>query len=444
LERLSLNVDRAIARSRSTGEPTLAAVSEILEGAIDPTAVVAAAGSSSTWWGVMEQPDRGGSLIATLGCELELSGSGADRFANVSAQWSSLANGAFAEQPDGPAGSGCVVFGGFAFSDQSTIAGPWRGFNASSMVVPTVAFRRRDGELWLTTQVVVAGDDLLESVIERVLAVLEGLDRDARLPELEDRPGMPPRIGSVLAPEHYESAVNRALEAIEEGRVDKVVLAREVLVERESEFDPPAIFGVLREVFPTCFLYAVGRDDAVFIGASPELLIRREGSRASTVALAGSTPRSADPAVDSHLGERLLRSAKDRAEQGIVTDRIRRSLEPLSVWVAAQPEPVLAQVANVQHLATPIRAQLRKPVSALQLAVVAELEGLDRGWYAGPVGWTDAAGNGEFCVGLRCALIRGGQARCYAGVGVVEGSTAESELAETELKLQAILPVVSI
>src|ERR671929_21258 len=132
--------------------------------------------------------------------------------------------------------------------------------------------------------------------------------------------------------------------------------------------DAPAIVGVLREAFPECYVLCAGRGDAAFVAASPELLVRREGLRAGTLALAGSTRRSADPAVDDHLGERLLRSAKDREEHEIVARRIARQLRPHSVWVTAAPEPVLVRVMNIQHLATPIRAQLAAPVSTIELA----------------------------------------------------------------------------
>src|SRR5204863_5055936 len=129
-----------------------------------------------------------------------------------------------------------------------------------------------------------------------------------------------------------------------------------------------AVLGFLREAFPACYVVGAGRGDRAFVAASPELLIRREGMRASTVALAGSTRRSADPAVDAHLGEQLLRSDKDREEHSIVARRIERVLRPRSVWLAAGPEPALVQVANIQHLATPIRAQLARPVSVIELA----------------------------------------------------------------------------
>ncbi len=215
-------------------------------------------------------------------------------------------------------------------------------------------------------------------------------------------------------------------------------------------------------MFPACYCYLVGTPELSFVGASPELLVRRDGARAQSVALAGTARRSADPAVDTHLGEALLRSAKDREEQAIVARRIERTLRPVSVWVAAAEEPALVKVHNVQHLATPIRAQLAEPLSALELAellhptpavggepwriaepLIPALEGLDRGWYAGPVGWTDLSEDGEFCVALRCALLRGNVAHLFAGDGIVRDSVPAEELAETEVKLQALLPLLT-
>jgi salicylate biosynthesis isochorismate synthase/menaquinone-specific isochorismate synthase len=204
----------------------------------------------------------------------------------------------------------------------------------------------------------------------------------------------------------------------------------------------------MRAQFPACFCFCVGTPAAAFIGASPELLVRRSGAGVSTVALAGSTRRSSDPAVDDHLGERLMRSDKDRREHRIVAERIVRRLRPHAVWVEPGAEPTIVKVANIQHLATPVIAQLAEPRSAIELAgmlhpPLAELEQMDRGWYAAPVGWMDATEDGEFCVALRSALLRDRDAHLFAGVGVVAGSDPEAELAETEVKLQAMLPLVA-
>jgi salicylate biosynthesis isochorismate synthase/menaquinone-specific isochorismate synthase len=242
----------------------------------------------------------------------------------------------------------------------------------------------------------------------------------------------------------------------------KVVLAREVVVGSHAAHDPAALFGAMREQFSSCFCFCCGTPEAAFFGASPELLVRRSGASVSTVALAGSIRRSSDPAVDDHLGEQLLRSDKNRREQRIVSERIVRTLRPHAVWVEAAAEPEVIKVANIQHLGTPVFAQLAEPRSAVELAglmhptpavggeprgpaiaAIAEVEGMDRGWYAGPVGWMDATEDGEFCVGLRSALLRDREAHLYAGVGVVAGSDPAAELDETEVKLQALLPLLT-
>jgi salicylate biosynthesis isochorismate synthase/menaquinone-specific isochorismate synthase len=308
---------------------------------------------------------------------------------------------------------------------------------------------------------VVEGDESVEGVLERLRARVEGLEPVA-MPLLDPDPVTSARVAGAAPPEHYESAVARAVERIRAGEIEKVVLAREVRVHAPGEIDPATLYDALRAAFPACYCYLVGTPELSFIGASPELLVRRDGARAQTVALAGTTRRSADPSVDDLLGEQLFNGTKEREEQAIVARRIERVLRPVSVWVAAADEPVLVKVQNVQHLATPIRAQLADPVPCVELAgmihptpavggeprddayrLIPALEGLDRGWYAGTVGWTDLSEDGEFCVAIRCALLRGGVAHLYAGNGIVRDSDPADELAETEVKLQALLPLLA-
>jgi isochorismate synthase len=321
--------------------------------------------------------------------------------------------------------------------------------------------RQGERRVRMTLSALAAPDDTPEDLLERLDRRLSEL-RSRPLALLDPAPAGRCRVASAMPPEHYEAAVARAVELIRGGEMQKIVLAREVQVHAPAEYDPAAVFGVLRAEFPSCFVFCVGRGESTFIGASPELLVRREGHRVSTLALAGSTRRSADPAVDDHLGEQLLRSDKDREEQAIVIRCIERTLSRHALWVTAAPEPVLVRVANIQHLGTPIRAQLARPLDAIELLelmhptpavggeplkrarpLIPALEGMDRGWYAGPVGWTDATGDGEFCVALRCALLHREVARCYAGVGVVRDSDPAAELAETEMKLAALLPLLS-
>jgi salicylate biosynthesis isochorismate synthase/menaquinone-specific isochorismate synthase len=456
---LATRLDAAVRRARTDGE-VLAAVT-VAAPDVDPSGLVVASRRSGEPWFCLEQPDRDGTALAGLGCVRAIEAAGSDRFSHVAREWRRLAAAAIADPPAGPAGAGLVAVGGFAFAPHGAGAVQWEGFAPASLHVPEVALARRGGTVQLTLAALATPDDTAEQLLARIEARVAEL-HVAPLPLLDPAPAGRYRVISAMPPEHYEGAVARAVERIRSGALEKVVLAREVQVHAPRDHDAGAVLGALRDSFPACYVYAVGRGDATFVGATPELLVRRDGERASTVALAGSTRRSADPAVDDHLGEALLRSDKNREEQAIVTRRIAQVLRPHAVWVTAAPEPVVVRIANIQHLATPIRAQLSKPLGAMALAallhptpavggepfdvaepLLPELEGFDRGWYAGPVGWTDANGDGELCVALRCALLRGAVAHCYAGVGVVRDSEPAAELAETEVKLQALLPVLA-
>jgi salicylate biosynthesis isochorismate synthase/menaquinone-specific isochorismate synthase len=354
-----------------------------------------------------------------------------------------------------------VFVGGFAFAHDGGGSPEWGSLAPASLVLPELTLVRHGDEARMTVCEAADADDAPEAIVERALLRVGEL-RPAAMPLLDPDPVERTRVASAAPPSHFEQAVERAVERIRDGELKKVVLAREVRAHAPHPHDPAAVIGALRESFPACYCWCVGTPELAFVGASPELLVRREGQRAQTVALAGTTRRSADPAVDDHLGERLLHSSKDREEQAIVTRRIERTLEPVSLWVASADEPVLVRVQNVQHLATPIRAQLAEPLAAVELAgllhptpavggeprevalpLIPALEGLDRGWYAGAVGWTDLSEDGEFCVALRCALLRERVARLYSGNGIVRDSVPAEELAETEVKLEALLPLLA-
>ena len=412
----------------------------------------------------MEQPDRDCHALAGLGVACRITARGPERFRDATKQARALLRDA--EVGDDlvglPSGAGPVFCGGCAFAETGGQTPEWNGFDAVQLVLPELSILRRGDRAWLTLSTTVSSDDVGPALyVERLERRLTAL-QPASMPLIDPHPVQPARVAAAAPPEHYEGAVSRAVELIKRGDVQKVVLAREVRVHAANPYDPAAVFGALREVFPSCFTYCVGTGDRAFVGASPELLVRRDGARAQTVALAGTTRRSADPSVDDHLGEQLLHSTKEREEQAIVSARIERTLAPVSLWVAAADEPALIKVQNVQHLATPIRAQLREPLSTLELVgllhptpavggepreraikLIPELEGLDRGWYAGPVGWTDMSEDGEFCVALRGGLLHDRVAHLYAGCGIVRDSDPAAELAETEIKLQTMLPLLS-
>jgi isochorismate synthase len=464
-ERLRGRVEDALAHARRRVAGAVAAITVPIPPELDLSAAVLQARRDEDRFAALGQPDRDGFALAALGQAAVLEARGAGRFREISARARELGRAAFADDPaddpSRPPAAGPVFVGGFAFADDGGSSPEWNGLPPACLVLPEVTLVRQRGEARMTLTAVVHPDDDRDEVVERLVTRADELP-ESGLPLLDPDPVERTRVASAAPPSHYEQAVERAVERIRAGELEKVVLAREVRAHAAKDHDPAAVFGALRELFPACYCWCVGTPDAAFVGASPELLVRRDGQRAQTVALAGTTRRSADPAIDDHLGEQLLNSVKDREEQAIVARRIERTLAPVSLWVAAADDPVLVKVHNVQHLATPIRAQLADPVPAVELAglllptpavggepreaalpLIPALEGLDRGWYAGAVGWTDLAEDGEFCVALRCALLRGNVAHLYAGCGIVRDSVPAEELAETEVKLQALLPLLS-
>ncbi|MFI5055537.1 MAG: isochorismate synthase MenF [Actinomycetota bacterium] len=260
------------------------------------------------------------------------------------------------------------------------------------------------------------------------------------------------------APAVYAGAVAEAARRVRAGDLRKVVLARTIEVGGRV-FDPRRLAHRLRAVDPHAYTFIAPAAHGVLVGASPELLVSRHGSEVRTNPLAGSAPRSGDPVVDRANAVRLIASAKDREEHAVVVEAVATALEPLCVSLTWDPQPVIQETPNVWHLSTRFRGQLRQPApSALDLAlalhptpavggaptdaaraVLDQLEGFDRGSYAGPVGWVDAAGNGEWAIALRCALLDGARATLYAGAGIVGASDPDAEVDETDRKFRAFL-----
>lgn len=273
--------------------------------------------------------------------------------------------------------------------------------------------------------------------------------------------GSPPRAhrdriryaGSSLPDLHWLEAVATATDRIDRGDARKVILARDHAVWCSEPFDPRHLAMRLTERFPGCWTF---HHDG-FIGATPELLLARRGREVRSLVLAGTARRDPDPVVDERLGAELLASDKDRREHALAVDSVVEVLEVLCDDVVAPTEPDLLDLDNVRHLATNVTATLHDDMWAVEvadrlhptaavggtpraaaLAMISELEGMDRDRYAAPVGWMDATGDGEFGIALRCARLSGARARLFAGVGIVAGSLPEDELSETRLKLLAM------
>jgi salicylate biosynthesis isochorismate synthase len=344
--------------------------------------------------------------------------------------------------PAGPIGTGPIAVGGFAYRPDRDPGGPWSGFPAVLFRVPALAVTRVRGRTFATAATAGA-EELLELAPTGVRAPA------ARRLE----------ITSVRNQVAWTAAVESAAKRLRAGDAAKVVLAREVIARGDGVVSAGMVARSLRAAYPSCFTYLVtGADGTAFAGASPELLVRRSGGRAFSQPMAGSVARGANEADDDRLARELVESAKDNAEHRIASEFVVEALRKFSRTVEAR-EPEVVRFTNIQHLATTITAELAKPaVEALDLAaalhptpavggwprpaaeaLIDELEGLERGWYAGAVGWTDGQGDGEFAVALRCGLLWEDGARLYAGVGVMPDSDPARELEETELKFKALL-----
>lgn len=344
--------------------------------------------------------------------------------------------------PEGQVAAGPIAVGGFAYRHDRDPSGPWSGFPALLLRVPALAVTRVRGRTFATASWAGA-EELLELTHAGVRApAARHLD-----------------VTSVRSPVAWSAAVETAAKRLRAGEADKVVLAREVLARGDGVVSAGMVARSLRSAYPSCFTYLVtGADGTAFAGASPELLVRRSGGRAYSQPMAGSVARGANEADDERLARQLEESAKDNAEHRLASQFVVEALRPFSRKVEARASEVV-RFTNIQHLATAVTADLTDPAAdALELAaalhptpavggwpreaadsLIDELEGLERGWYAGAVGWIDARGDGEFAVALRCGLLWEDGARLYAGVGVMPDSDPARELEETELKFKALL-----
>lgn len=333
-------------------------------------------------------------------------------------------------------GCGPVVIGALPFDPSAP----------GHLVVPQRVVGLRDGRAWVTT-VSPAGE--VAGVVD------SGADEPVRAS------GSPPDHFSLTASmphSDWKAVIAGAVDAIKRGELRKVVLARRVDITGNRPFVIADVLARLQALYPSCMIFSVDG----FLGASPELLIRRTGNVVESHPLAGTVARSGDTRADDLLIAGLMGSQKARHEHQMVVDDLRATLAPVCAELVIPDQPEVVGLRNVSHLGTRISGRLATTgghvPSALELVAMvhptpavggtpaleairyaAGVEGFDRGRYAGPVGWMDGRGDGAFALGIRCAEVSGARARIYAGNGVVAGSDPDEELAETQLKLQALL-----
>lgn len=392
--------------------------------------------------------EPGGAEYVALGSVATLTATGDSRFKTLAA----LAEGLFSELAD--SGSAVPLFGGFSFQAGGACSEHWRAFGDARFVLPRVAYRKDRDQAELL--VVVSANELLSpKACEQVLATAA---RARALLGTPAEPGSAAGAAQVTEPpdQEYFELIDRTRAAIEQGELEKLVLARRVELSLSTPLDAARVLKRLATIAPECVRFAFRTHGSTFVGATPERLIKRRGTLFETDALAGSIRMGEAPL-------HLMENQKERTEQEIVVREIKRALEPIARTIAHAPLPEIHPLKHLTHLRTRISGTLSEPHHVLNLVerihptpavggfprdralrFIAENEPEERGWYAGPVGWFDRAGDGDFAVALRSGLFWGRDGVLYAGGGIIQGSDPVNELSETRWKLAAMLAALEV
>ena len=369
---------------------------------------------------------RRGQGIAGFGEAIRLEFTGPSRMTDAAAAWRELVAAATITDDVKLPGTGLVALGSFAFSEHSAAT--------SVLIVPSVIIGKRDGKAWITR---------VNS--EAPIPTPTAFGPEYRISLL---PGQ-------MTADAFLAAVDSAITAIRDNAVSKVVIARDLLGHLPVGADLRLVLASLALGYPDCFTYAVNG----LIGSSPETLVRVDRGSVSARVLAGSMGRGADAEADHEASVTLATSTKDLDEHQYALASVMGALSPHSSHLDASELPFTLKLPNLWHLASDVEGSLTDGSTSLDLisalhptaavagtpttaalAIIDELEPFDRGRYAGPVGWVDAAGDGEWAVALRCAHVSStGRITAYAGAGIVEGSEPVRELAETKMKFRPVV-----
>jgi salicylate biosynthesis isochorismate synthase len=450
------HLDAGLHRARVRGAPAVVSVSVPLP-SLDPLDLFVRAGALAhdrLYW---ERP-ADGVAVAGIGVAQAIEAAGA---AEAGYAWRAFLESALVDDAHGGEMAGPLLIGGFAFapphaqSNERMRGTPWEGFPAGRLTLPRLSLATAGGASVLTVNSVLSATADVEAETARLLRWCECIAWPATA---GSRRHGDVQVDDLRPRREWEALVEDAAHACRTGVLEKVVLARAVRARARAPFDPAVVLERLRDAYPNAYVFAVARGPRCFLGATPERLVRLRDGTVDATCLAGSAPRGETPEEDARLGSALLASAKDRAEHAVVVRSVRAALEGVCSEVHSPDEPRLLRLRNVQHLYTPVDGHVSWPTCVLDLVqrlhptpavggypregalrFIREREGLDRGWYAGPVGWLDRRGDGEFAVALRSALLHGAEATLFAGSGIVAQSRAFDEYAETCLKLRPML-----
>ena len=398
--------------------------------------------------------------MAAAGLAVALTGCGEARFAQAGSAYRRLVSEARLHTCPSYPLAAPVALGGFAFDPGAPSNPVWESYPDALLIVPRFLFLTTENTTWCTINVSVSADCDPHTVAEDVIGELAKLmaveaasvgDRQpvVRIP-LNGHPGL------------WEQQVRDIVQAIHRNIVQKVVLARQLHLRAPADFDVGVALQRLAATSGHCTLFAIDTGSACMLGATPERLVHLHGRTVQVDCLAGSTARGDTEHTDRLRGQALLHSDKERHEHSLVVRTLREALSSHCSSLHVPEAPRLLRLPDVQHLHTPLQGALRAGPNVLNLVaqlhptpgvggvprsaaldLIREHEGVGRGWYAGPVGWVDAHGGGEFVVGIRSALVRGREAWLYAGCGIVKGSDPHREYEESCLKLRPMLAALT-
>lgn len=379
-----------------------------------------------------------------------------NRFEEISYKWKEIIENSIIQVENGktPA-TGPILFGGFSFDYEKSQSLLWDHFGDNFLYIPQYMMTLLNNQAFYTTNLLC----LPGGNMKRLIEVYEHGEQLRRM--VEKREVLFPNdliSKDEIEPNQWKETVAKAVDTIKESDIDKIVLARELKLAFKHNIYAEVVLERLLKEQSSSFIFSLESGDDCFIGASPERLVKKEGSEVLSTCLAGSIARGKTEAEDELLGQQLLHDPKNLMEHQFVVNMIRKTIESKCTDVVVPSSPILMKIKHIQHLFTPVRARCEGETSILDLVKrlhptpalgglpqtvavswIRENEVLERGLYGGPLGWLDSNGNGEFAVALRSALIKGNEASLFAGCGIVEDSNPEEEYKETWIKFKPML-----
>lgn len=402
-----------------------------------------------------KDPSDGTILIGLGICQHIQTDQATDRFFHVEEEWKRFIDESFIYNPFSNTGAGPVIFGGFSFDPMKPKTSLWSKFADSLFHIPKYMLSKIDGQAFLTTNVFCTHHDE-ESLFAKVVEERKLLLRNVSSNNLYSIPTI--NNTEEINPSGWKSTVSKVVEDLRSGSLKKVVLARELRLHFQDQIEVESVLSHLKKEQRESFIFAFESSGDCFIGASPERLIKKQGENLFTTCLAGSIARGKSEEEDTTLGNLLLKDQKNLVEHQFVVDMIKEAMEDACDEVVLPEKPQLMKMRDIQHLYTPVIGKSKQDTSLLVMVErlhptpalgglpkkeavekIREVEELDRGYYAAPIGWMDYRGNGEFAVAIRSGLIQGNEASLFAGCGVVANSDPESEYLETSIKFRPML-----